>query len=267
MNYLVRDPAAVEADVEYTMQIAHRYSNEFKRLGVSFAGTSVLELGPGRNLGWPLIMAARGARVTVSDVCLVAWDRSYHPEYYRRLADRCEGSIRDEIKRVTKDGGSHEAFPIRQLQEPAETLPSVADGSCDVVLSHAVLEHVFDLPTVVKTLARVTAMGGVNIHQIDFRDHRDYDRPLEFLLPSNEEFLREPDAVLGRGNRWRLSETLHLFEQADFEVLESLPDSPCDPEYLAEFLRRLPSGNVRFRNADHEDLSFGGAHVTLRRIQ
>jgi SAM-dependent methyltransferase len=212
-------------------------------------------------------MAARGARVTVSDAYLVAWDEPYHAEYYRRLADRIEGSVGEEIKRVLKDGHSHQAFPVRQLQEPAETLSSIADGSCDVVLSHAVLEHVFDLPMVVKTLARVTAIGGVNIHQIDFRDHRDYDRPLEFLLSSDEEFYLEPDAVLGRGNRWRLSETLHLFEQADFEILESEPDTPCDADYLAEFRRRLPSGNVRFRNADHEDLAFGGAHVTLRRIQ
>jgi SAM-dependent methyltransferase len=48
---------------------------------------------------------------------------------------------------------------------------TIEESSVDVVISHAVLEHVIDVPGTYKALHRWLRPGGVMSHQIDFRSH------------------------------------------------------------------------------------------------
>jgi ubiquinone/menaquinone biosynthesis C-methylase UbiE len=91
---------------------------------------------------------------------------------------------------------------IACLAEPAEELAGLADGSFDCVISNAVLEHVYEPVAVAASLARVTRPGGHNFHQIDFRDHKDFRHPLEFLLFGTRDYRDEFERTKsGRGNR------------------------------------------------------------------
>jgi len=115
------------------------------------------------------------------------------------------------------------------------------DRSIDIVLSNAVLEHVFDPLAVCNELARVTRLGGFNLHQIDLRWHRvGFARPLDFLLQGEARFQRD---FIGdhceTGNRWRASEWHALFRRASFEILQVTTTETIDAAILARFLPKL----------------------------
>jgi hypothetical protein len=49
LNLQSRDPAALENDVVYAMQVAKEYLNQLEAVGLPLSGLSILELGPGTN--------------------------------------------------------------------------------------------------------------------------------------------------------------------------------------------------------------------------
>jgi hypothetical protein len=82
--------------------------------------------------------------------------------------------------------------------QPIERLGLLDGQQFDLIVSNAVLEHVFDFASACRMLAMLTRIGGVNSHQIDFRDHLNFERPLEFLLRSDTRFF----ARKGAPPRW-----------------------------------------------------------------
>jgi len=82
----------------------------------------------------------------------------------------------------------------------------------------------------------------MGIHVIDFRDHRDFAAPLEFLLLDEHGF---EAALEGKDRYWfgnplRLGAWLKLWRNAGFNDIEHLVDAPiADEAYLHNFLPRL----------------------------
>jgi hypothetical protein len=76
--------------------------------------------------------------------------------------------------------------------------------------------------------------------QIDFRDHIDFSRPLEYLLYSAAEYEGVFDASHAqRGNRLRKADFERSFVAAGFKVLSFSPTVEVDPEYWASLQPRL----------------------------
>jgi SAM-dependent methyltransferase len=148
------------------------------------------------------------------------------------------------------------------LPTDAAALP-LADGAFDLVVSMAVLEHVRDPAAALRETARVLVPGGTALHAVDLRDHRDFDRPREFL--------RDDDAAwaarfVGREenheftNRARRSELVAAARAAGLEVLRD------------EVTQRAPVGEAeraalapRFRGASQDDLEALSVQLLLRR--
>jgi SAM-dependent methyltransferase len=249
--------------VDHVLAVAGGYLSFLAQYGVELAGARLLEVGPGKDFGPALILASKGAEVTVADPYLPAWDPAYHPFFYRRLAERWNGA-RDQIEEVIERGDHR--WPIRCVKEPAEALASLASGFFDAVVSAAVLEHTYDLPAACRELFRVTKPGGVHSHQYDHRDHRDFARPLEFLLMTEGEFLSiAKPAAYCFGNRWRPSEVIANFTAAGFGLVAANRDAPVDPDYLADFVPRLRQSNSPYRNTIPDDLGRIGMLYFLRR--
>jgi hypothetical protein len=104
-----------------------------------------------------------------------------------------------------------------------------------VVLSNAVLEHIRELDSVCSELARVTKIGGLNIHQIDLGYHKNRARPLDHLLLSEADFYQEANiAQFEHGNRWRANEFIARFERAGMVVKHVYVSQRADPGYLSE---------------------------------
>lgn len=199
---------------------------------------NVLEIGPGGNVGVALLFLAAGAS-SATCIDVLPWNRMDLPLYSQLVDD--PDSYFDRIE--------------YRVPEAIETT-RLPDASFDIVYSQAVLEHVADPAVAIRQIARLLRPGGVTSHQIDLRDHRDFDRPLNFL--------RYPDwiwrAATSRRaytNRWRRSAWIEALEREGLTVLaaESTETYPVDQIDRNVF-------HHRFRRNTVEDLACLGLLIS-----
>jgi SAM-dependent methyltransferase len=250
---------ALQKDVEHSLLVSDFYLKNLPDGEQLIKGKKVLEIGPGINLGPILTLACHGAKVMVADRFLSPWDPDYHHKFYTLLRDRLINrwpSINLTPLDMVLSQGGYPPDSISLHFRSLEELSEVPDQSIDVVISNAVLEHLYDLKSAFSHLGRITKPGGFGLHTVDFRDHRDFSRPLEYLLLSNKEFSREFKERHGEcGNRYRPQEMGQLLELVGFEVNNLHPILSIEEEYLAEFLGRLRQARKsRYRNYPAEDL-------------
>ena len=262
VNYRAPDKLNIDADVSYAVSVVNAMFEWINRRDFAPDEGAVLELGPGYNFGPALILASHGARVSVADRFLAKWDNNYHPAFYRCLLSRWDRK-NAAIKAVI-DSNSHNAA-LHCVEEPAESMPSFPDGYFSTVISNAVLEHISDPKAVAKELARVTSIGGINYHQVDFRDHDDFSRPLEFLLMTESNFAEDSAHRFNeRGTRLRPGDYRDLFQSAGFDVRM---EANCfvDAHYLDEFVPRLRRSTSTRRDIEMEKLKAVCAFYRLER--
>ena len=123
----------------------------------------ILEIGPGNSLGLLYLLLRLGAKEVIG----LQPDpiNPYLDKYIRKLL-----GISDEVVRKK----------VKFIQAYAEDIP-LPNESIDLIVSFAVLEHVWDPIRVVRELSRVTKPGGQGLHVIDLKDHRRTYNPLTHL--------------------------------------------------------------------------------------
>ena len=252
---------ALQEHVRYAVGIAQNYLQQLDDAGISRERARILELGPGSDFGPALILASHGAEVTIADRFMADQNADHHRRLNARLLESWPGpneAIRRAVEAERYDG------VLTLVNAEVERLPC-PDGSFDIVLSNAVLEHVVDLPTACEALFRVTAPGGVNSHQVDFRDHRDFGRPLEYLLGESDHF--EPTSTWpGQyGSRRRPIEVERLFAEAGFVIEAVEINGRASASYLDDFMPRLTTSASPYRTWSRADLTALGALFRLRR--
>jgi hypothetical protein len=266
-------PAAIEREVSHAIMVADGYLSQWATFGPRRAvssvdrpleGLRVLELGPGTTLGVPVLLACAGAKVVVVDRFLAYWDNDFHPAFMARLLRRVDNRgprFGDPIRRLLR----HNAFTpdvIESFDIAAEELHSLG-RTFDLVLSNAVLEHVQDIEITANNLSSATAPGGINFHQVDFRDHRDFNRPLEYLTLNKADFaVLRGTCFCECGCQWRASEVAATFEEAGFDV-HTIVNLKTSPEYLAEVRPRL---EPEFAALPDEELLATSAFFVLTRV-
>lgn len=109
---------------------------------------------------------------------------------------------------------------MRRVTSGAKHFDQPSD-SVDVILSNAVLEHLENHPKAFSEFFRVTKARGLGFPQVDFRDHRSFERPLEHLLMSREKFERV---------------AIECFRERGTSLP---PNLFASPEYFEDFVRRL----------------------------
>lgn len=271
MNLRLRDSSqpAIDADVAYALQVGRAYLDQFAAEGIDPCGKTVLELGPGINFGSALVLASHGARPIIADRFLANWDTNYHPKFYsalrKSLAERDPAADLTPLDRLIEKN-AYADVGIGRIERSAEDLRDIADSSIDIVVSNAVLEHLFDLPAACRELGRVSKPLAWGFHQVDFRDHRDFHRPLEILLLGDRKFRRVFAERHGEcGSQWRPSEAAEFFEKAGFEMMRFEANMFADEDYLGEFELRLRKSASRYRNMPLAELRALGGLFRLRR--
>jgi SAM-dependent methyltransferase len=191
---------------------------------------SVLEIGPGGNLGALLMYLAAGCdRGVAFDVVPLVTDQ-------QELYDAITPDAAALSKRIDYLTGA----PIEQTSLP--------DNSFDIIFSSACLEHVAGPPAALRSIHRILKPGGVTTHSIDLRDHRDFTDPLAFLRHSESAWRAATSHRLVT-NRWRASDWQRGFEAAGFVnvVVEPHAQTAVTDEMRSRFHRR-------FRSKDLTDL-------------
>jgi len=256
------------ADAEYALQVANVYASLLPGGRKFLDGKTVLEIGPGPNFGSALVLKCWGAKnVAVADRFLAHFNPGYHTSLYSELTRllQAEDPALDVSPLKECMAQKDHAEPIITcLEAPLETLGNHYPGLFDLTLSNAVLEHLFDPLSALKALFNITASGGIGYHQVDFRDHRDFSRPLEYLLFDELSFARLFRESHGEcGNRLRPYQMETMFHAAGFGKVEFHPNTFTEPQYLRTFLPRLRHSLLSpFAGADQGALvEIGGRFV------
>lgn len=236
-------PEALQKDAEYAYKIGRGYLTVLNEVGLSLNGLRIVEFGPGCNFGTALYLACHGARMAVADRFLSLWRNHYHLAFYRKFFDYLKekepGLNLDPLRQVLNKRG-YPPDVLTQYTNSLEDMVHLPAGFFDVTLSNAVLEHLYDVKQAFVQLSRLTKDGGVGLHQVDHRDHRDFSRPLEYLLLSDLKFKEIFTERHGEcGNRMRPLEMEKLFEDCGFEVLKCSENMTLSPDYLKDFFPRL----------------------------
>ncbi len=252
------------------------------------ASQSILEIGPGANLGALFCFAAAGfERVAGTDI----GNPSPPPAgFYSSLRDylSCVGGWRwwRQFSTSNFPGVSFPASADRLDVEatlrridyrapvPSSSLPH-ADRSFDVVYSVAALEHVANPHSTVREMHRVLAPGGIAVHEIDLTHHGSAD-PFRFLEWEEDEWRRRAERygdertqerLLGGGwgsevycNRLRRGQWLALFDGAGFERLHDEPVIVYDQARINAIRFVEP-----FRSMPAEELSVLAFRIVARK--
>lgn len=246
VNYGLLDatPQQAREAAEYAIRVAQSYIDGLPGARDGLAGRSVLELGPGTSFATILTLACWGAkRIAVADRFLAPFRAAYHVPIYRNLIEllrarepHCDVQ---PIERCIMEEG-HPPQVITALSMSLEMFEANSREAYDIVLSNAVFEHLFNPLRALRGLWSITAAGGIGLHQVDFRDHRSFERPLEYLLMDEFSFVELLQEVHGEcGNRVRPHQMEGLFRKAGFSSIEFTPNMWASEEYLADFVPRL----------------------------
>lgn len=238
------DPQSIENDAEYALKLAATLVEDLEKLGIAVTSLRTMEVGPGHHAGLGTILVWLGApQVTVVEKYWVSQKSPYHQEFYATLWEKFRSSPLVDVTLRNRSRWPQRpemASQIRVIKSGVERLPKKMHASCDLVISTATLEHVSNVRQAVSEMNRVMSEGAFGIHQIDFRDHRDFNAPLDFLLLEEHAFAGIfADSNGECGNRVRLEQWLAALDQASFRMVSCDVNMQADPAYLERFVGLL----------------------------
>lgn len=260
----------IERDVNFTLANIDYFINFLPNKIESLQGKTLLEIGPGQNFGISLALADLGLKnVILIDPFLIQWDENYHIDYYRTLLTELEKKYINiefqSIKEVILNN-THQAEKLICYQKGLENNAlELENDSIDISFSNAVFEHFVNPQKAIQTLNKVTKKGGLGFHQIDLRDHRNFDKPLEFLTFPRlmfQKIIKMTNAHFG--NRLRYSEYNAIFERNNFDVVFK-PDSFADDVYLDDVIKRV---SKYYSNMKRDEIrALGGRFFIIKSCQ
>lgn len=221
----------------YLQELLGTYFFWHRDLSPSVEGETFLELGAGAEspFGLSFAMTLLGARrayclelspplsedAQARGLASFAWLLAMRPDLFPKVdlrgfrATVLENMERYDLRALAA-GRLELPDDVSLLVQPAEST-GLMNGSVDRVVSSSFLEHPDDPRGVVAEIARITAPGGISIHNIDTVDHGIYwgeaDSEIAFLC-------EQPGAKSVRGcNRMRIPQYLELFAAHGFTLL------------------------------------------------
>lgn len=275
---------SVEESIDYALGCFEDYLR-YAGVGPDFVhGKRILEVGPGDSLGVALCFVAHGAAsVTALDRFYSARDSEVVSKVHEGLLARLPESGRERARQgledaLSEDGNAAARGPLRYVHGiPIEKATrKLSEGGFDVIVSRAVLEHVYDLRSAWQSMGKLLDDGGEMWHKVDLRAHTMFVdfHPLMFLKFSDTlwKLISSPDPTLNRERRHTYQElcegsfpeyrifTTHLLENDEIlpHVEEISEAEQFGSEELAAIAEIRPRLARRFRDlSDRELLTTG----------
>jgi SAM-dependent methyltransferase len=192
------------------------YRNYVKYAGwddSQLTGKRFLELGPGFNIGVPLLFAAHGASYVAGlDKFVRLQTGPYYQKFYAQLRDTLTGGEKAGFDSAIQLQPQIALHPAKAHHIHGQELPGAVDelgpGTFDLIGSNAVIEEVYDPDPIFQAQDRLLRPGGVMVHKIDLRDYGIFTRrgfpELEFLTVPEWAYRRMAKAS-GQPNRRRVN--------------------------------------------------------------
>ncbi|MFA5142609.1 MAG: methyltransferase domain-containing protein [Candidatus Omnitrophota bacterium] len=235
------------------------------------SGKTVLEIGPGDNLGVALKFIAYGAaRVVCVDRIYSARDRKKEFAVYSALRESLGGAeMKSRFDSALELDKGECIFNDNKLVyiyglDIGERGAALKEDSFDLIISRAVLEHIYNIDSAFDFMDRHLKRGGCHLHKVDLRDHdmftRDGHNPLTFLtIP--EFFWSLMTRYSGKPNRRRAD----YFEKKlsgfgyDYDI------SITSKEDMSSIDAVRPKLAAEFKGLPDENLLVGGIFIAARK--
>jgi SAM-dependent methyltransferase len=231
--------------------------SSLRRFAGDITGKTVIEIGPGDNLGvaYGFLRAGCSKVTAVEKISTITIDE-YAARVLRRLDARLTGPgpTFDQVAR--REGATYVLDPGRLEVRRAAFEDLRLDEEVDVIYSNDVLEHVDDPAAVFRGAYRLLKPGGLFINSIDFGAHNVFawnkrERPLDFLTCDDWLWSLMFSRVQAT-NRVRYSEILDAARAAGYAVRSVDVTHRVSHAYLAEIRRHLLP---RYQALSDDDLS------------
>jgi hypothetical protein len=253
-----RSPADFDSDLEYAISVGENYVKDINEADLNIAGKEILEIGPGINFGCALILLWNGAEtVTVIDKYLAKFVAGYHDKFYHDLRVRYFERNFEKFDSNIENLMTYQNLLNNDKLIARECgLENITDSTFDITLSCAVLEHVENPKSSVNNLFLITRKNGFGSHQVDFRDHRNFEKPLEYLLLDEMSFFELFESVHGEcGNRTRSFQWTSLIKEFFGDRATIVPNMWVEEPYFNDFILRLSKSNMsNFSKYDPDEL-------------
>ena len=168
----------INRSVEYDFGVVDhwiKFGKEYTGPSFSLNGRTILELGPGADLGIGLITLMNGARkysaMDVHDL-IRSVPAVFYEELFRRI-DRIKEKevsvdfLRAQLESARVGAGSR----LNYLCTKSFDLSTLEGEGVDLVLSNSAFEHFDDVERTISQLSSITKKGALFIAEIDFKTH------------------------------------------------------------------------------------------------
>jgi SAM-dependent methyltransferase len=256
-GYKTPRPFAVsqtERAAQYDIAVVQQWLEALRRYAgrdLSFRDRTVLELGPGADLGVGLVLLSQGARTYHAlDVANLAPQAP--PALYDELLDQLDGQVIDyallwsELDAARAGHGRRLNF----VWDPLFDVRAFAGLDIDLVVSQAAFEHFENPGKVIAQLTSVVTPGAILVSEIDLQTHSRWLReadPLNIYRFSDRVYnaLR----FTGSPNRWRPAEYVDALRRHGWRDIEVTPITVLDDAYVS---RVRPSLNPQYRSHQNQ---------------
>lgn len=246
-----------ERAIEYDFRVVEGWSKYLSDYVVQtnpFHNKTILELGPGPDLGIGLILLAKGAKKYIAiDVCPLA--RGTPKEFYSRLLDVIKKKIHNcdieylkvQIDRCYKGKDSDimyivdKRFDILNIKE-----------KIDLVVSQATFEYFSNVEKTFKELSQIVRKGGYMVSEIDLQTHTSFIRNRDPLnIYRYNDFLWNLFRTKYSLNRVRAFEYKKILEKYGWHNVKVEPLRVLEKDYVEKI---RPFLSKKYRKVDIEEL-------------
>jgi len=163
-------------------------------------GKRIIEVGPGDNFGVALLFLANGAEkvICIDKFYYETKDRDKEREIYKALYRQLDDKQKEKFNNALNlsNGIKFNELKFEYISGTAleESKPMFDNEKFDIVISRAVLEHLYDPEKALMVMDKLLHSQGMMIHLIDFNDHGIFSakgwNPLTFLTIKNSTYER-----------------------------------------------------------------------------
>lgn len=164
--------------IEYDIQVVEQWIEHLKKYTnntYSLAEKSVLELGPGSDLGTGIYLLAKGcSQYNACDVndFMKSTPDSFYEQLFRKLKDTDVKTdmdcLKEQLIKAKKGEFSRLNYVVR---DDFDILSAFGESTVDLIFSQAAFEHFDDIQSTVSLLSKVCKSGAVMIVEIDLKTH------------------------------------------------------------------------------------------------
>ena len=245
----IQDSVQYSIDVvDQWLKVARIYTNKEE----PFLGASILEIGPGPDLGNGLILLALGAH-SYCAIDLFPFNKDAPPAFYDILLDKIKNyqyeSLACQHYETFKEKGFSLKFDF--IQVPFPSLEGLSPHKFDFIMSNMVWEHIVDLEATLSNLITAAKPGAIFINKVDLETHgrlRKLD-PLNILRYDNR--IYQVLKGVETPNRLRGSDLMQASIKLGLKEAKIIPLKKVNRDYLEVV---YPNLSPPFRQKAEEDL-------------